>query len=105
MRISDWSSDVCSSDLQSEARLRSAIAGGWPAHPGGSAEAERVAKGGPGRRRLDEGCRPKRRAPEVVRSQIGRASWSGKRVSVSVDLGGRRINYKKHRHTTSTNRP
>src|SRR3546814_14448496 len=77
MRISDWSSDVCSSDLPC---------------------------GGSGRRARSHpsGFRPPRRSRR--RSSADRAgSWRrseerrvGKSVSVRVDLGGRRIIKKKN---------
>src|SRR3546814_17959232 len=83
MRISDWSSDVCSSDLFGRRRLGpSMVDRGEPAQPGfteqGHVDAEsQRAKPGIGDRK------------SVV---------SGKSVSVRVDLGGRRIIKKKNKH-------
>src|SRR3546814_12123456 len=93
MRISDWSSDVCSSDLQVE---RSQVA----------------------RYRVESnvfrhmGRRPDRRIDDdllaVVQGetkpeprQIGRASCRERVWSVRVDLGGRRIIKKKTRYTST----
>src|SRR3546814_4358277 len=83
MRISDWSSDVCSSDLRAAAQR----AAGHSGHVvGGDVDVQhRLALGGrlagAGRRNGGDG-----ELKRVV---------SGKRVSVSVDLGGRRIIKKK----------
>src|SRR3546814_14902137 len=89
MRISDWSSDVCSSDLerqdevvlQVEAAVRAAGAPGCADHQPQHAVAPAahglvVALG-----------------QQVVRSEERRV---GKSVSVRVDLGGRRIIKKKN---------
>src|SRR3546814_12273546 len=79
MRISDWSSDVCSSDLQPAAvdvRLR---------------QVEHVPA------RLDQPQRPPEHGQQHVgradeeQQQIGRASCRERVLSVRVDLGGRRI--------------
>src|SRR3546814_12159404 len=77
MRISDWSSDVCSSDLNG-AR--------WP----------RVLGGRPGRS-CQEGrlWRHAAEAGDRRRGQDRKSVVSGKSVSVRVDLGGRRIIKKK----------
>src|SRR3546814_11073203 len=97
MRISDWSSDVCSSDL--------AALSGRAAH-------RRLAREGlhqprlaawrgtrrpcllPGEQRIRDRCRADRAAAEGLfrRSEERRV---GKSVSVRVDLGGRRIIKKK----------
>src|SRR3546814_18350254 len=37
-------------------------------------------------------------ATDILARKIGRASWSGKSVSVRVDLGGSRIIKKKNKH-------
>src|SRR3546814_13313541 len=91
MRISDWSSDVCSSDLafHREAqrgvrvlrltRLVHALVG---AHRGTAGITMRLT------RDLHE---------------IGRASRRARSVSVRVDLGGRRIIKKKKRRLSGTN--
>src|SRR3546814_11551508 len=101
MRISDWSSDVCSSDLRWVSRLRSTRTGmedGWkttetsrrPACPPRSGAALRRS-----RRRSRRSCR----APS--RSEERRV---GKSVSVRVDLGGRRIIKKKTRDSDNKKR-
>src|SRR3546814_9686562 len=85
MRISDWSSDVCSSDLV------------WLATPpqfssSGRAWPDRLSRGLPGDRAQD------RAAPEGAAPAHGgdrKSVVSGKSVSVRVDLGGRRIIKKK----------
>src|SRR3546814_16021954 len=97
MRISDWSSDVCSSDLSAAAGLHV--------------------------RRIDGSqirynnenpylpdlliCRPELadaalRLAAAYRADAGdrKSEGSGKRVSVRVDLGGRRLN-KKHKRGNS----
>src|SRR3546814_4802457 len=71
MRISDWSSDVCSSDL------RPAPEGGRPSSPA------RIASPSP--------------SSQSGRSEERRV---GKSVSVRVDLGGRRIIKKKKKNQT-----
>src|SRR3546814_14072896 len=90
MRISDWSSDVCSSDLQWIWTYPSA----W-AYPGDAASWPHETGGTPQPRR--SGSNPGGRQPLGTPG----ASWhrlvdrksvvSGKSVSVRVDLGGRRI--------------
>src|SRR3546814_11312427 len=101
MRISDWSSDVCSSDLGGLERLREPEAGGdrlagaaplfavrpgnlrlW--RPGGAADPRRG-------RTLRRAARVSRRGrlPDL-RGKIGRASWRErvwKYVSISVAAG------------------
>src|SRR3546814_17730755 len=77
MRISDWSSDVCSSDLRQDALDR-------------AVEPRRVAAGEIGARGAVV------RHEERVADEGDRKSVvSGKSVSVRVDLGGRRIIKKK----------
>src|SRR3546814_15857337 len=95
MRISDWSSDVCSSDLlarrsiRTRCRLVHATLQGLP-RPShlrrriSSASAERH-----GSRRRQDGRSEERRV--------------GKSVSVRVDLGGRRILKKKKKKCRSRN--
>src|SRR3546814_13637395 len=96
MRISDWSSDVCSSDLAAPH-----IGGVETAHQIGGAFAggealvevlgvEEVIDENEGVARIGARVEPDRRS-----RQIGRASCRGQRVSVRVDLGGRRIIKKK----------
>src|SRR3546814_17412314 len=80
MRISDWSSDVCSSDLRPDGADRP---GGWPAHGGRHL-----------RRRLLHGALRHDRHPlrhrAAARDRRGTDRKSvvwGKSVSVRVDLG------------------
>src|SRR3546814_17352475 len=76
MRISDWSSDVCSSDL--DTGVGAAIACGS--------------------QKWNGNCALLVRAPRKIRHSAGRdrkSVVSGKSVSVRVDLGGRRIIKKK----------
>src|SRR3546814_2777671 len=80
MRISDWSSDVCSSDL------------------GDDAAAHRVPEGRQHeQRRADDERRD--RDPQIDRDR--KSVVEGKSVSVRVDLGGRRIIKKKRRSLQS----
>src|SRR3546814_18459522 len=82
MRISDWSSDVCSSDLD-------ARAGDPPRHDPHCHRGRQHAV-------LGDDDEPAAAAPRrELRREIGRASCRGKSVSVRVDLGGRRIMKKK----------
>src|SRR3546814_15043543 len=99
MRISDWSSDVCSSDLH-------APVGAASAAPTGIASATADAR----HRWITawRAPRPLRRSsaprPAVAQREPDRKSVvEGKSVSVRVDLGGRRIIKKKtmrERHLT-----
>src|SRR3546814_20825159 len=83
MRISDWSSDVCSSDLSASSRSRHLLD-----HQRDLEEAEAGAAVFPGQGH----------AEEEDRTSVG----SGKSVSVRVALGGRRIiKKKKIQHTVS----
>src|SRR3546814_16484028 len=96
MRISDWSSDVCSSDLRQRRRRRPSVqrdqkrddyrAGGRQdrgARPAGVHGAQRRQRHG--------GLRNGRRPVGEARQSVG----SGKSVSVRVDLGGWRMIKKK----------
>src|SRR3546814_13767465 len=107
MRISDWSSDVCSSDLARQRGTEPALfhrrrvvairaTGGDAAPRSGRAEDHlpRVRTGIAGRRTRD-----RRRSAALDRKSV----VSGKSVSVRVDLGGRRI-IKKKKITTQSNR-
>src|SRR3546814_17666753 len=102
MRISDWSSDVCSSDLPSpllsgsstfrcvqpvtQIRIRPTTQTHVMVHS-------------TSRRRITHDMRGDTPAAGV--GAIGRGVVEGKRVSVRVDLGGRRIIKKKHKlHST-----
>src|SRR3546814_14663229 len=88
MRISDWSSDVCSSDLPRSTAFRSTVSTcshpPYPRppcpHPPGNEE--RQAR----RPRTPDASRPRGDRKSVV---------SGQSVSVRVDPGGRRIIKKK----------
>src|SRR3546814_12521838 len=98
MRISDWSSDVCSSDLEADRRDH-----GWK-KAGSSFRSERRSWMEAKRRRCCKdtaafkvgfgrtGTQLLRFAPEDRKSVV-----EGKRVSVRVDLGGRRSIKKKIR--------
>src|SRR3546814_12000934 len=77
MRISDWSSDVCSSDL-----------------PTDNAAAPRRRRGCPPSQAGSSSCRRDWRGPNRC-ARDRKSVVSGKSVSVRVDLGGRRI-IKKH---------
>src|SRR3546814_11610660 len=80
VRISDWSSDVCSSGLPGDAGV-----------PGAACLRQRRA------RRTRAGAVRRRAGAEAGRDRKS-VVW-GKRVSVRVDLGGRRIiKKKKERH-------
>src|SRR3546814_11556913 len=109
MRISDWSSDVCSSDLQAKGGGEDGAEhdGGhlYSNEPWGSSGPGFFAAAGFGLSGAPAGCP----APPVAvalppRSEERRV---GKAVSVRVDLGGRRIiKKKKQLHThTETHRP
>src|SRR3546814_13468929 len=104
MRISDWSSDVCSSDLYLERGQARPLAG--------KIARDAIADPDPGdhQRRepdereelphaLDEAPRPRRAVAPVVDVPAGidrKSVVSGKSVSVRVELGGRRIITKKN---------
>src|SRR3546814_17670603 len=100
MRISDWSSDVCSSDLYRRAK-------GTPLHDGA-----RLIGHAPLRcaRRREGGARPEARAAQSISySEVSGGDQlrflkrdrkrvvSGKRVSVSVAVGGRLLIKKKRK--------
>src|SRR3546814_17843656 len=94
MRISDWSSDVCSSDLFLQRRLyptdwRQTPPSVRPADPFSMARTQR-------RERADLSQRVAR--PHAHLSRDRKSVVSGKSVSVRVDLGGRRI-IKKYKRT------
>src|SRR3546814_15697927 len=92
MRISDWSSDVCSSDLQRRYRLAAQIRGApirTPSEPGhGSGRYEGAHADSPGLLI----CKNRHAGRHHARVVGDRKSvvW-GKSVSVRVDLGGRRF--------------
>src|SRR3546814_20510851 len=76
MRISDWSSDVCSSDLLGELERREPALLLDQHAPGEWQDAAEARQADP---------------QEGEEQQIGRASCRERVVSVRVDLGGRRI--------------
>src|SRR3546814_18025887 len=132
MRISDWSSDVCSSDLQLVVQL---VAAGERAQVGAHARQRLgehlAAKGAVDRRELVEAKAPDQHAERGALHQQGeereaggmngdealdlrrnvgvlgdrqerKSAVEGKSVSVSVDIGGRRI-IKQKKHTKKHN--
>src|SRR3546814_17976241 len=114
MRISDWSSDVCSSDLTGEFRI--------PLKGFGSTDCRRCrshllhlrAGGAAGKRAGLFGltsfgssvpgaeCCPGRDRPRAMAWGDRKRVVSGKSVSVRVELGGRRIIKKKKTLTITT---
>src|SRR3546814_11736210 len=101
MRISDWSSDVCSSDLRNPVRVRSSTArrdgnrkslAYLPADAGGGPGVE-AADVRSGREDNDGLARDERsNHPHTDR----KSGVEGKRVAVRVEHGGRRILTKKN---------
>src|SRR3546814_12901051 len=93
MRISDWSSDVCSSDLLSTSSATRVRFNSFPA--GRHASHFRLGAS-TGHTTTHATCSRKPSEPFATLSPKDRKSvvW-GKRVSVRVDLGGRRIIKKK----------
>src|SRR3546814_18187027 len=90
MRISDWSSDVCSSDLASNASSSVEITGRARSHAS--------ARGGKGRQLSAATITCPRRQGACLQSALPadrKSVGSGKSVSVRVDIGGRRIIEKK----------
>src|SRR3546814_17008604 len=89
MRISDWSSDVCSSDLRDAA---------------GDEDHERPAGPAPPQVQRDDQRRQRRRASAIILQRVEKriadrkSVGEGKSVSVRVDLGGRRILKKNKKH-------
>src|SRR3546814_4311816 len=83
MRISDWRSDVCSSDLDPGTADRPAARPRPRGRPSAGAAQDQV--------------RSARRGPEADRKSV----VEGKSVSVRVDLGGRRIIKKKKRNASN----
>src|SRR3546814_16186904 len=90
MRISDWSSDVCSSDLALHLLAEGGVLAG---HRAGGGDREGVL--GPRRRNVE-----RQRRDGGQHGQDRKSVVMGKSVSVRVDLGGRRI-IKKHTFRTS----
>src|SRR3546814_12744583 len=91
MRISDWSSDVCSSDLCGAARRERAGRAGDAAGGGAAAHLRRgIDRGRAGRGQAARGGQP------AAAGGDRKSVVEGKSVSVRVDLGGRRIIKKKN---------
>src|SRR3546814_18860003 len=94
MRISDWSSDVCSSDLAGDAGKHPAQPS--PAQRAGAGQAQGPAAGPPagaeGRGRRRWKMRDRKRVVE------------GKSGSVRVDIGGRRITKQQTLHRPEIHR-
>src|SRR3546814_17246518 len=89
MRMSDWSSDVCSSDLR--ARSSRAVR----CRPGDRSSRQRnCACRCAAQRHRGRAARPGRRGVPIDRKSV----VEGKSVSVRVDLGGRRIIKKKKKY-------
>src|SRR3546814_16641856 len=94
MRISDWSSDVCSSDLRA-ARMRGAVpAPSCPIAGQGGISSDELSRSS-GLRHAAQAASPERAV--ATRRGDRKSVVEGKRVSVRVDLGGRRIITKKHK--------
>src|SRR3546814_17097203 len=92
MRISDWSSDVCSSDLLGQpgaVGVRRPV-GRAQGLPRGDELAEARRTGGALQERFGE--------PAGLAGGDRKSVGEGKSVSVSVDLGGRSIITKKEQH-------
>src|SRR3546814_12742119 len=108
MRISDWSSDVCSSDLDGAVggarpvlpgeRSHPADHPGRPRGPGGV----RSLRGPCADRRLAGRDGAARRSGQQPARRDRKSAVEGKGVSVRVVLGGRRFIKKKTRWTTTT---
>src|SRR3546814_19241361 len=103
MRISDWSSDVCSSDLSPAGAADATARLLLPPRIAGRPRANRsrlrrlqAAAGGQPRR-------PGRRTLLAREPADRKSAVSGKSVSVLVDPGGRRIINKKNTNTTYSN--
>src|SRR3546814_11200770 len=93
MRISDWSSDVCSSDLEVVGVLAGEGDGGEDLRPEDRQQhVAAIEDVEAGQRQHHERGRgdPVRRALQHVEADRKSVVW-GKSVSVRVDLGGRRI--------------
>src|SRR3546814_18420495 len=97
MRISDWSSDVCSSDLsESESRYAEPSKRSKGTRPKDS-HALRCASGvKPEAPRTATAPRTPGRSARSARGGDRKSVVEGKRVSVRVELGGRRILNKKN---------
>src|SRR3546814_14345169 len=103
MRISDWSSDVCSSDL-TPSQPPPAFAGGGPDQELAAEAAITDQRGGAASddssNPCGAACSPdpcSYQSPSTIRKRKG--GEEGKGVSVRVDLGGRRNIKKNQTHT------
>src|SRR3546814_19088341 len=111
MRISDWSSDVCSSDLATSHKLKFTRSPSSLCHPCRAPRSPKYDPAETARRPIssppcDRQLAPSKETDEMrhtkieIRSAVDRKSVvKGKRVSVRVDLGGRRIIKKKNNKT------
>src|SRR3546814_16018715 len=96
MRISDWSSDVCSSDLIDGDRLRNQEDERNPDEGGDLIEASQVNQGTNHRDHQQDGGDQQHKGEHRIGIRQDRKSVvTGKRVSVRVDIGGRSIINKK----------
>src|SRR3546814_16878439 len=109
MRISDWSSDVCSSDLDRQAAERDGRMAG-AGEPDRRLDAERLFHVGGRGESKRRPCRPRRPLAPArlawLRDRLGRSDERrvGKRVSVRVELGGGGSIKKKKNATDRANR-
>src|SRR3546814_15976997 len=97
MRISDWSSDVCSSDLIDRQQILARVRTAKPAEPrvGGGRGIDRKQMQNAAAERIDDMRNLARQIPELSGRRDRQSVVKGKNMSVSVDLGGRRIIKKK----------
>src|SRR3546814_15940569 len=98
MRISDWSSDVCSSDLAFSDALG---AGGFDDILRLGRETDKEARAACA---LGEACENVGIGPPAEGGRDRKSVGEGKSVSVRVDLGGRRIIKKKNNRDIIINR-
>src|SRR3546814_11994202 len=98
MRISDWSSDVCSSDLLTVRKAADHTLRRSPSHRETVMPIEkRVSSAAAALEGIEDGA-------TVLVSGDRKSVVSGKSVSVRVDLGGRRILTKKNKSNVENNR-
>src|SRR3546814_14748180 len=86
MRISDWSSDVCSSDLAAAEGFSATLVGAARSRIGDAADAAITIS---------------HQVHGAIGFKIGRASCRERVCPVRVDLGGRRIIKKKNKTTSN----
>src|SRR3546814_11066530 len=98
MRISDWSSDVCSSDLQKLVEKLKQRTGEKTSSLQALGRIERDSVKGRSARHTErwDRLRDEQRADREKRKEDRKSVVWGKSVSVRVDLGGRRIIKKKN---------